>query len=193
MARACVESLVRVAVREVGDTESDEDAFDRTSRPVLAQKLEETLPRGAVDRLVRILRGVAAGGVDEDGVVGEKPVAVAGAADPANGEIAHFVGQRELEARVGESGGLSRSRRADDDVPRQLIQIAAVAPAAEPRLAQGRQGIAEAVFQPFCLLSRHCRGRSLDGLRRLPHQAVDHRPVPPALPKGAGGDEDRPR
>src|SRR5512132_4412034 len=149
MALGVREPLVHVAVREVGDTESDQDAFDRTSRPVLAQQLEEALPCGAVDRLVRILRGITAGRVDEDGIVREEPSAVAGAADTTHGELALLVGQRELEARIGERGSLSRTGRADDDVPRQLIEIAAVAPAAEPHPAsRGHHESALPAFVP---------------------------------------------
>ena len=72
---------------------------------------------------VRILRRVAAGGVEQDRLVREPPVAVARAADAAQRFLAELLRQREVEAGVDDRRGLARARRPDDDVPRQLVEI----------------------------------------------------------------------
>src|SRR5262249_6093700 len=52
-------------------------------------------------------------------------VAVARAADAAQRVVADVPGERELEAAVVQGGGLPRAGRTDDEVPRQLVQVAA--------------------------------------------------------------------
>ena len=47
--------------------------------------------------------------------------AIAGAADAADGVHAHLLGQRELQARLDDGGGLTRARRADDDVSYNFV------------------------------------------------------------------------
>jgi hypothetical protein len=96
----------------------------------------------AVHFLVAVLSGVTAGGVQQDGFVGEPPVAVAGAAYPA-----HLAGpQRKTQAGVDQRGGFAGAGRADDDVPGQLIEVlAAPGLAAEPGLLEGGQRF----VQPF--------------------------------------------
>ena len=58
------------------------------ARPILLQQAQETRPGGLVDLLVAFLRRVAARGVEEHRFVGEPPVAVARAADPADLSLA---------------------------------------------------------------------------------------------------------
>ena len=67
------------------------------------------------------LGGVAAGGVEEDALVGEPPVAVARAADAAHARrrCAHV---REDEAGLLERRRLARAGRADDHVPGKLVE-----------------------------------------------------------------------
>jgi hypothetical protein len=50
-----------------------------------------------IGRAVGLLHRVAAGGVDQHRLVGEPPVAVAGAADTAHARVAELLGERERE------------------------------------------------------------------------------------------------
>ena len=89
---------------------------------VALQLLEQAAPARAVGRSVRILAGVAARGIDDRGLVGEPEIEVAGAADA----LERLVGERKAQARIEQRGGLARSRRADDDVPRPAVEIVAL-------------------------------------------------------------------
>ena len=71
---------------------------------------------------------VAAGRVEEHRFVGEPPVAVARAADAAQRALADALLERELQAGVDERRGLAGAGRADDDVPRQVVEAVAAAP-----------------------------------------------------------------
>ena len=57
-------------------------------RAVLAQEREELRPRRAVGTRLGVLRRVAAGGIEQHGLIGEPPVAVARAADAAQRRLA---------------------------------------------------------------------------------------------------------
>ncbi len=113
-------ALDRRLLQQVLDVDGEQHAVDRPARPRLAQQGEEAVPGAGVDRRVRFLRGVAAGGVDQHRLVGEPPVAVARAADAAHAGAAHLLGQREVQAGVDQRRGLARAGRADEDVPGQL-------------------------------------------------------------------------
>ena len=101
--------------------------FSGCARPGLLQQIEERVPAGAIDRGVRILRGVAAGRVDQHGVLGEPPVAQPRAADAGDRALPHLLRQRETQAGVQQCRRLAGARRTDDRVPRLLVQIAAAA------------------------------------------------------------------
>ena len=92
-------------------------------RAVLLEHVEEGDPLV----VVVVLGRVAARRVEEDGLVGEPPVAVARAADAAHAAAAARVEGREGEARLLERGRLSGARRADDHVPGQRVERAAAA------------------------------------------------------------------
>ena len=144
---------------DVGQAEGDHHAVDRPPAPVPLQQGQEAGPGGTVDQFVGILGGVAPGGVQDHRLLGEPPVAVARAADAANGVLAELVHQREFHARIPERGGLARPRRTDDHVPRQLIQIppGTERTAAQTRLFQRGDGLAEALLQGGDLLGRGVR------------------------------------
>ena len=74
--------------------------------------------------LVGILRGVSPGGVDQHGVIGEPPVAVARAADALELMGAKLFGEREAQAGVNQRGGLAGARRTDEHVPGQFVEVA---------------------------------------------------------------------
>src|ERR1043165_1853823 len=61
------------------------------------------------------------GGVEQDGVVGQPPVAVARAADALE-PVARAREVRELEPRVAQDRGLAARGRADDGVPGQPVE-----------------------------------------------------------------------
>ena len=84
-------------------------------------------PRGGVDRGVEVLRGVPPGRVDQDGVLGEPPVAQPRASHAGDGALAHLLRQRKTQTGVQQRRRLAGARRPDDGVPRLLIQIAATA------------------------------------------------------------------
>src|SRR5262249_12040314 len=101
-----------VEVDEVAHVHRDEQAVERTAGPVLRQHVEEAEPLVAVV----VLGGVAAGGVEDDGLVGEPPFAVPGTGDAlhpaaAGGEVG------ELKTGLAEGSALAGSRRSDDQVP----------------------------------------------------------------------------
>ena len=66
---------------QIFKADRDHDAVDRLARPVLLEQVEEREPALFVGLGIGILGGVAAGGVDQHGIFGEPPVAVARAAD----------------------------------------------------------------------------------------------------------------
>ena len=82
-------------LEQVADTDGHEQAVDGTARARLLEELEEALPRARIDVPVAFLGRVPAGRVDEDGLVGEPPVAVAGAAHASNRLAAQAVGKGE--------------------------------------------------------------------------------------------------
>src|SRR6185503_531097 len=111
--------LLLVGAQEVGDADGDHRAVDRLLLPRLLEQAEEADPLLAVVDL----RRVAAGGVEEDALVGEPPVAVARAADAADALLA-LARVGEVEARLLEGRGLARAGRPDDHVPWQLVERA---------------------------------------------------------------------
>ena len=114
---------------QIAQRERDQQAVQRLARPGLLQQIEKGVPAGAIDRGVRILRGVAAGGVDQHGVLGEPPVAQPCAADAGDRALPHLLRQRETQAGVQQCRRLAGAGRTDDRVPRLLVQIAAAAAA----------------------------------------------------------------
>ena len=86
-------------LEQVADADRDQHAVDGPPGARLLEELEEALPGGRVDVPVALLGGVPAGRVEEDGLVGEPPVAVARAADAADRLAAETVGEREAQAR----------------------------------------------------------------------------------------------
>src|SRR6185312_16201591 len=107
---------MRLALRllhggEIVEADGDERAVDRLARPRALQQLQEAGPGSGIDGLMAVLGRVAAGGVDQHRFVGKPPVAIARAADAADGILAEFVGQREAQAGIDERRRLARARR----------------------------------------------------------------------------------
>ena len=110
---------------KVAQRERDQQAVQRLARPGLLEQIEEGVPARAIDRGVRVLRGIAAGCVDQHGVLGEPPVAQACAADAGDGALPHLLLQREAQAGVQQRRRLAGAGRADDRVPGLFVQIVA--------------------------------------------------------------------
>src|SRR5262249_57695756 len=91
-------------------------------------------PRAGGGSGVRVARlcGVAPRRVEEDRLVGEPPVAVARAADTPHRFAAETIREREPQPRVDERGRLAGARRADEDVPGQVVEILLRAQRADP-------------------------------------------------------------
>ena len=129
-------SFGRGRVGDVAECDRHDDAVQGLARPRPAQQIEERIPARAIDGGVGILGGIAAGGIDQHGVLGEPPVAKPGAADARHGALAHLGGQREFQAAVQQRRRLAGARRPDDGVPGLLVEVAARA----PRFLQQGQG-----------------------------------------------------
>ena len=88
----------------------------------MAQQVEEGEPAAAVGLGVGILRRVAPGGVDQHGLVGEPPVAIARAADALHGRGRVVAGERKLQAGIDERRRLAGAGRPDDEIPGQIVE-----------------------------------------------------------------------
>ena len=165
-------AAVGVQRQQVGQAHRHDHAVDRTALAVLAQQVEEFLPCRGIGAAVGILRGVAAGGVEEHGLVGEPPVAVAGAADAADRFLAELVRQRKIEARVLQQRALAGARRTDHHVPRQRVQVGAAAAV----LAQRLDRLLEAALQLRALVGGTFVTLAAAGRRALLAQVAGHLP-----------------
>ena len=138
--------------QQIGDADGHHHAVDRLTGAVFFQQRDEALPLAGVFFALAFLRGVAAGGVEQHGVVGKPPVAVAGAAHAAQRGFAEAIRQREVQAGVDQRGGLAGAGRADDHIPRQLVQVLA-AKAGHPAV--------------FAVALARCEARLFQQLRRF--------------------------
>ncbi len=120
-------------------------AIQRPCAAALAQQAEQGRPGAPVDLAVG-LGQVAPGGVDQDAVVGEVPVAVARAGGVA-GQLAVDPVDREFQSGKVQQAGLAASLRADQQVPGQLVAPALAATAVQAGGLQGAQGVLEAAAQ----------------------------------------------
>ncbi len=109
--------------QQIGDADGDDDAVDGLATAVFTQQLNKAEPLPGILRLLALLSRVAACGIQQHRLIGKPPVTVTGAANTAQGRFPKAIRQRELEARVGQRGSFTRARRADDHIPRQLIEI----------------------------------------------------------------------
>ena len=108
---------------QVRNADGNDDAVDRLAAAILAQQVDKLQPFAGVLHLLALLRGIAPCRVQQHRLVGEPPVAVARAADAPQRGLTETIRQRELQPGVYQRRGFTRTRRADNDVPRQLIEI----------------------------------------------------------------------
>ncbi len=149
--------LHRAGAKQIARAQGQQHAVDRPPRPMAQQQVEKAEPGRAVGRVIAVVRAVAAGGVEQHRLAGEPPVAVARAAHALHHRGTEGAREREVEPGVDQGGGLAGARRADQDVPGQLIERGPAAERAEPgrpapsatatqaRAAQRRHGLLEAL------------------------------------------------
>ena len=171
-----------VAADQRVDADRDQHAVDRLGRAMAFQQVEERPPPRRVDGRVRILRRIAAGGVDQHRLIGEPEVQIAGATHPLH----RLFDEGKAQARMEQGGRLARTRRADDDIPGACVEI--VAPPAA-RLAQlgDRLAHAAAEFLAFLLGGVGTGEFGGDRLGRLARLAP---PQPPPQPPAEQDDDD---
>ncbi len=151
--------------QQVAHAHREEHAVERPARArTFLSRPQEALPGALVFRLVAFLRGVAAGGVDQHGFVGEPPVAVARAADAADarrGRTSRPAGT--LRPGLTSAVVLPAPGAPMKHIPGQVVEVAAardrepVAPAGllagrvQPHLLERGHGFAEAGIEDLLL------------------------------------------
>ena len=109
--------------QQIAEADGDHRAVDGLPFAVFLEQPQKTQPTGIVGLSIAFLSGIAASSVDQHGVVGEPPIAIARATDPADGSFAHGLGQRKLQTGIYNCGGFARPRGADHHVPGQVLQV----------------------------------------------------------------------
>ncbi|SAJ32093.1 Uncharacterised protein [Enterobacter cloacae] len=109
--------------KQVGNADGDNHAVDGLATAVFTQQVDKFQPLPGVLNLLTLLSGIAPRGIQQNRLVGEPPVTVARAANAAQRGFTEAVRQRELQPGVGQRGGFTGTRRANNDVPRQLIEV----------------------------------------------------------------------
>ena len=99
--------------------DDEEKAVYRAVGAILLEQSEEFLPLAGFARL-DILKHQPAGGVKQNGVVGEPPVHVDGAANSL--ELVLHAG-RETDVAVADGLSLARPGLSHDHIPRKLVEI----------------------------------------------------------------------
>ena len=116
-------ALRRRLLQKVTHAHRDQHAVDGAARPGFLEELEEALPSRGVDGAVALLGRVSPRRVEEHGLVGEPPIAVAGTAHTADGLAAESVRERKAQPEVDQRGRLAGPGSADEDVPRQIVEV----------------------------------------------------------------------
>lgn len=140
--------------KQVGNADGDNHAVNGLATAVFTQQVDKFQPLPGVLNLLALLSGVAPRGIQQNRLVGEPPVAVACAANAAQRGFTEAIRQRELQPGVGQRGGFTGTRRANNDVPRQLIEVLR-AEALRPLRAMSR--FAEVGFSASGRLHRNAR------------------------------------
>ena len=137
---------------------------------LLLQEVEEGEPALAVALGVGILRRVAAGRVDQHGLLGEPPVAIARAADALDDGLRLAAArERELQAGIDQRRGLAGARRPDDDVPGQVVEVvAALCPSPGAASRAHRASSPQSTTASLLGFAPARRNALLDLLRRPP-------------------------
>ena len=108
---------------QIAEADRYDRTVDRLAFAEFLQKRQKPQPRGIINLRVAFLRGVPPRCVYQHSIVGKPPVAVACAADTADGRFAHLVRKRKLQPGIHNRRRFASPRRADHYVPRQFIQM----------------------------------------------------------------------
>ncbi len=137
--------------QDVLDADGDQDAVDRLSRPAFLQQVQKREPAFLVAFGVGILGCVTSGRIDQNGFFRKPPVAVACTADAGDRRRSSPPRQGKFQAGIDQRRGLAGARRADDDVPGQIIEIAGLVAAGG---LQRRQRILHSLLQHGLVIDR---------------------------------------
>ena len=160
-----MEQMSRFGRRDqFADADGYNDPVQRLPAAVFLEQPQEADPGGLVGVRIAVLARVASGGVDQHRLVGEPPITAPGSPDAANAAASKFVGQREIQAGIRQRRGLPAAGRADQDVPRKLIQPAPASRLAEAALLQGVQRFAQTTGDRLDLLRSHGSTGGRDGI-----------------------------
>ena len=186
-----LDGRARVAAHQLADADGDDDAVDRRPRAVLLEQVEEAQPLGAVF----LVDGVAAGGIEQDALGGEEPVAVAGAADALDHRVAAVL-EGKGQAAVDDGAALAGGGVADGDVPGQLVERLDPRVLAEAGRFNGLDRLLHALAQGLDF-GRCCGARGGAGLALAFEKGADRlaglpRPAPAQQPDGPPGEGDQP-
>ena len=149
----------RILLQQVLDVDGQQNTVDGPARAALAQQRQEVVPGLGIDRAVRLLRGVASGGIDQHRFAGKPPVAIARAANTLYRAAGLALGQQKLQTGVLQGGGFSGAGCTDKNIPRQLVQGAGSSgPAFSPSGAlELVDGFAKALVQHLALAVNRIR------------------------------------
>ena len=115
---------VLLVIEKLFGADRHEHAVDRLARAIAAQQIEKAAPGRGIGGAVAVLAGEAAGGVEQHGILGEPPVAVAGATNTLDGICAHLLSDREFQPGIAQQRGLASAGRSDQHIPGHGINIA---------------------------------------------------------------------
>src|SRR5262249_24605557 len=82
---------------DFGQCDRNDNAVEWLASAGVLEQVEKRRPASTIDPRVRVLRRIAAGGVDQHRILGEPPVAKARPTDPGHGTLPHL--GREWEAQ----------------------------------------------------------------------------------------------
>ena len=99
--------------------DGNDHTVERLQRPGFLECTQELAPTLRIFAGAAVLAGIAAGGIDQHGFIGEPPIAVARAAHPGGG----FIGEQSQPAFLDQRR-LAGTWRPDDDIPRLGIKTA---------------------------------------------------------------------
>jgi len=109
-------------VQQVVGVERNDRAVQRLARPAQLQEIQHAEPARAIS--FELIGRVAPRGVEQHGLVGEPPVAVARAAGAVQRALAGRIAERKAQSGVEQRRGFPRSRRTEHHIPGQVGRAA---------------------------------------------------------------------
>ena len=105
------------------DAHGNQHAVDGAPLAVFFQQANKALPGLGVGHTMAVLGGIAAGGINQHGLIRKPPVAVPGSTDTFHTATTEFVFQRKIQSGIHQRSGFARTRRPDQNIPGQIVQI----------------------------------------------------------------------